>query len=176
MNKDVLLVFYSLSGTGRRAAEALAAMRDWRLAEIVEPAPRTGFVGTLRCVVDSLLRRRVPIHYRGPYPGSYTTVVLISPVWAGRMAAPMRSFIAKHAAELPNVALLTVMGGRGAPEVVAEAGRLLGRSPILSTAFTTREIEDGSGTARLSAFADALHGAQQASAAVRPALWSPQTS
>lgn len=54
------------------------------------------------------------------------------------------------------VVCISTMGSAGASNALAEIAQVLGRAPILADAFTTREIEDGSGTARLIAFGDRL--------------------
>ena len=81
---------------------------------------------------------------------------------------------AELGARLPDVALISVMGGRGAPNAVAEVGKRLGRAPILSTAFTMHEVDDGSCAARLQAFGTAVQSAEDSHAVVRPATLSPQ--
>jgi hypothetical protein len=66
------------------------------------------------------------------------------------------------------------MGNSGAPNAVAEIGQLLGRAPLLSTAFTSREVQDGSCAGWLQAFGNAVQKAEESPAVVRPAIWSPQ--
>jgi hypothetical protein len=48
------------------------------------------------------------------------------------------------------------MGSGGASNAVAEIAKVLGHAPILVRAFTSHEVEVGSGTARLLAFGDEL--------------------
>jgi hypothetical protein len=164
----VLLVVYSMTGTSRRLAEALAATQQWTLAEIRDAKPgRTPW----RCILDSLLGRRPAIRYDGPDPRGFDAVVLVSPIWTGRLAGPMRSFVTQHAAALPRTAVVSVMGGRGAPAAVAEVNRLLKRASLLDAAFTQREVEDGSFGGRAQALGKALDEAlARASAVLRPAL------
>jgi hypothetical protein len=69
---------------------------------------------------DSLFRRCPEIRYDGPLPRNFDAVVLVSPIWALRLAGPMRSFAARRRDHLPDVAVISVMGGRGAPNAVAE--------------------------------------------------------
>jgi len=176
MNNKILVVTYSYTGTCRQLAQWLCSAQDWPLVEVTEAKPRSGVLGTWRCVIDSLLYRRPEIRYEGPSLREFKAVVLVAPIWAYRLASPMRSFVASRRDELPDVAVVSAMGGRGAPNAVAEIGRLLGRSPILSTAFTAREIEDGSCAARLQAFGKAVQAAEEGPSAVRPATWSPQTA
>lgn len=88
----------------------------------------------------------------------------------------MRSFVARQRARLPDVAVLSVMGGQGAPNAAAEIGRILGRAPILSSSVTMREVDDGSCATRLQAFGTAVREAEGSQAVVRPVTLSPQSS
>ena len=86
----------------------------------------------------------------------------------------MRSFVGTRRHHLPDVAVVSVMGGSGAPHAVAEISRLIGRAPILDTAFTTREVDDGSFATRLQAFGTSVRNAEGAQSVVRSAVLSPQ--
>lgn len=170
----VLVVFYSYTGTCKRTAQLLCSQQGWPLAEIAEVRPRSGVTGTLRCVFESLFRLQPAIRYDGPMPRDFDAVVLISPIWALRLAGPMRSFVARRRDHLPDVAMVSVMGGSGAPEAAAEVTRLIGRPPILATALTMREVDDGSGAVRLQAFGSAVASAEDSKAVVRPVTLSLQ--
>ncbi|MDM0116343.1 flavodoxin [Variovorax sp. J22R133] len=173
----VLVVLYSLTGTSRNVAQLLCSQQGWEMAEIREASPRTagGALGVVRCIVDSLLRLRPAIRYIGPPPAGFDAVVLISPIWALQLAGPMRSFVAMHRDKLPAVAVISIMGGSGAPNAVAEIARMADRAPILSTEFTAREVGDGSFAARLQAFGTSVGSAITSQEAVRPTTLSPQS-
>jgi hypothetical protein len=174
--KKVLVVTYSYTGTSLQVAKRLCALQGWPLGQIEEVHPRRGVLGSWRCVLDSLLHRQPAIDYFGPLPASFDTVVLVGPVWMLRLAGPMRSFVARYKAQLKNFALISVMGSRGAPNAVAEIGTLTGRSPVLSTAFTAREVDDGSYALRLRTFARALAEATEEPDDTRQAEWSPRAA
>jgi len=170
---NVLVVFYSYTGTSRRVAELLCSQQNWRMAEVLEARPRRGMRGTLRCLLDSALRRQPPVRYEGPPPEGFDAVVLVSPIWMQRLAGPMRSFVAERRARLPDVAVVNVMGGTGAPDAIAEISRRIGRAPVLSTSVSMHEVDDGSCAARLQAFGTAVGRAEEPGAAVRPVVLSP---
>jgi hypothetical protein len=172
----VLVVVYSYTSTSRRVARLLSQHRGWPLGEITEVRPRSGVLGALRCLLDSLFRRCPDISYDGPLPSQFDAVVLVSPIWAQRLAGPMRSFVAQRRDDLPDVAVVSVMGDHGAPNAVAEIGRIIGRAPFLSTAFTTREVNDLSFAVRLQDLGAALGSARASQAVVRPAVFSPQVA
>lgn len=153
---SILVICYSYTGTARRLAELLCSHHGWPLGEVVEEHPRAGAIGTLRCVADSLLRRHPAVRYQGPDPQDFRTVVLLAPIWAYRLAGPMRTFVTERRESLRRVAVILTMGSGGASHALAELAHVLGHTPILVGTFTTREVENGSGIARLLAFGDEL--------------------
>lgn len=149
---SILVVCYSYTGTSRRAAQLLCSHHGWPLGEILDAAPR----GTLRCVLDVLLRRHPPIRYQGPDPGDFRTVVLVAPVWMYRLAAPMRTFLAEHRSRLPRVAAIVTMNAGGATNALADISHVLGHAPIACASFLQRQLVDGSATGKLLEFGDVL--------------------
>lgn len=171
---NVLVIVYSYTGTCRRLAQLLCSQQGWDMAEIHDVHPRSGALGTWRCLADAFFRRLPAIRYDGPPPGDFDAVVLVSPIWGLRLAGPMRTFVDRKRDRLPDVAVISVMGGRGAPNAVAEIGKLLGRAPMLTTAFTMHEVDDGSCAARLQTFGAALRSAEDSRSVVHPVTLSPQ--
>lgn len=171
----ILVIVYSYTGTCRRVGQLLCGQQQgWRMAEIVETRPRRGAMGTLRCVLDSIFRRHPAIHYDGPAPDDFDALVVVSPIWAQRLAGPMRSFLASRRNRWPHVFVVSVMGGKGAPNALAEITELVGRVPVLSTAITQREVDDGSCAGPLEVFGTAVSNASSSQAVVRPVTLSPQ--
>jgi flavodoxin len=152
----ILIVFYSYSGVSRRAANFLASHRGWALGEITEERPRSGAWGGVRCVIDSLLHRRPRIRYEGPNPADYATVVIVSPLWMGQMAAPMRSFLSQNAIRVRRVAQIPTMNASGASNAEREAAHLLHRTPVYTASFYSHDIEDGSATSDMLRAADEI--------------------
>ena len=79
---EVLVVFYSRSGTtavvARRLAESLGADLD----EITAIGPYLSVAGFLQCIFEATRGDRPDIA-TGRNPSGYRMVVLGSPVWAG---------------------------------------------------------------------------------------------
>ncbi|WP_332813572.1 flavodoxin family protein [Ramlibacter sp.] len=167
----IMVACYSHTGVSRRAALLLCAHNGWPLGEITDARPGRG---TWRCVLDSLLRRQPEIRYEGPDPGDFRTVVLVAPIWMYRLAGPMRSFVARHKEALRRVVVVSTMNSGGASNAVGEIAHALGHGIVEAAAFTQREIEDGSGTARLLAFGEALQPGSTATQPMRqPARSAP---
>ena len=136
----ILLVFHSRTGTARKVAIALASQNDWALGEVERRRSGASFLG---CAVQALLHLQPAIDYDGPDPAAFDLVVLVSPVWCGTLAAPMRSFLAKFGSELRTHAVFMVMGGRDARGATAAIDRLLGRPARMTTSLRQAVVDAG---------------------------------
>lgn len=158
----ILLVFHSRTGTARKVAITLESEHDWALGEIETRRPGASF---LRCAAQALLHLRPAIDYDGPDPAAFDMVVLVSPVWCGTLAAPMRSFLAKFGSELRSHAVLMVMGGRDAQGAITAIDRLLGRPARVTTALRQAAVEAGQQHGAIEDFARRVGSRFEAAAA-----------
>ncbi len=125
---DVLCVTYSRSGNTYTAAMEIAEILHAEVAEIRYSRTPVGRFAVLRCGMDAM--RRTPPEIRPIFTehplAEYKLVVLCAPVWAGRMAAPMRAFLTEHGKELQRVAcLITRNSSYQNREVFAQMDRYL---------------------------------------------------
>jgi hypothetical protein len=169
----VLAVSYSYTGRCRTLRQALAARLGWSEGEITDRAPGRA---AWRCILDSLLRRKPRIRYTGPALDGFDAVVLIAPIWAQRLASPMRTFVNDCWPQIPTIALVSVMGGDGAPDALAEVTRLLGRAPAVFASFTQREVDDGSFAGHIEALGRALAQARNATAVTNNDVLAPKAA
>jgi flavodoxin len=147
--RSCLVVCYSRTGMtatlGRDIAKSYGA--DFEL--IREPGDRAGTLGVLRSVWDALWQRRPAILPHENDPGEYALVILGTPVWAGHMASPMRSYIERHKGAFHRVALFCTMGGQNGAPALAEMAGLCGKDAIAKIAVSDKEIGQGTYQARL---------------------------
>lgn len=165
---DILVISYSHKGTSRRLAQLLSQQQNWPMAEISEVHPHGGLGGRVRGLLDARLHRHPQIDYTGPPPNEYDAVVLVAPVWASRLAGPVRSFISLMREHLPDLALISVTHNWGVPEVISELGALMGSFPVVSTTFTPHEVNYPSCATRLQAFGNAVRIAENSPVLIRP--------
>ena len=85
--RDVLVVYYSRSGTTDVVARALATALGADLDRITPAVSYAGAAGFVRGLWHALRRIGPPIRKRFD-PAPFKTVVLCSPVWAGRLPGP----------------------------------------------------------------------------------------
>jgi hypothetical protein len=169
---NVLIVMYSRTGTSQRIATSLSRQHRWPLGEVRDAeVPAERHRGVLQCLMDSWRRREPPIHYDGPPPGDFDIVVTISPIWANRMASPMRSFLSENRPHLRQLAVVSVMRGSGARHALAEATRLTNRRPLAHLAVTRRDLANGGADAMLASFSARVGAWEPSQAAANSHAW-----
>jgi flavodoxin len=129
MAAHTLIAYYSLSGHTRKLANEIRGAIGAELEEIVEPKPRHGFSGVARALFDAITRRTPPILPPSHDPADYDLLVIGGPVWAGRMAAPVRAYAQSYGARVPHVAFFCTEGGRGADSAFSDLENLCRKSP-----------------------------------------------
>jgi len=124
----ISIVYYSHTRNNERLARYLADRLQCGLIRIAERRKRT----SLGIVLDLLFRRRPRIEPIGKALEDYDHLVLVAPVWAGRIASPMRAFLQRDGWRLRTYSFITLCGYRHPGQkrrLTAELTRLTGRPP-----------------------------------------------
>jgi flavodoxin len=154
--KPCLVVCYSHTGVTARVAAALANRLGADLETIEEVRPRQGASGYLRSVWEALRQR--PAHIVPPRhdPARYPFIVLGTPVWAGHMSAPMRSYIMQQRDHFKRLALFCTMGGSGGRQVLSAMAELSRRAPVATLCLRQQEVLADRYQPQLTSFASEL--------------------
>jgi flavodoxin len=151
-----LVVFYSLTGFTKTAAEELARVGGWEIGEIRDVLPRRGIWSRLRCLIEARIGLNPRIDYRGPDPAEYDFVLLGAPVWGYHIASPLLGFFAQHRSRLKHIAFFFTFGGGGADSVARQAGKLVGGTDFRTLFLKDNEMKSGSFRDRVSDFVRVL--------------------
>lgn len=149
---ELLVVYYSRTGTSRQVAQQLARMAKGHLGEVVDKLPRVGLWGDMRCIVDALLHRTPRMRYAGPTPSHYRSIVLVAPVWMQHVAAPMRSFLRRGLPLPERLGIVCVTAREGGSRAVQEMADGAGSIPLTTLVLQQRKVRDGSATMELQRF------------------------
>lgn len=136
----ILVVYYSRSGHTAQVAEEIAARCKADVERIRDHGvERKGLCGYLRSGWQALSGATPPIRRASRNPADYDLVVIGTPVWNWSLAAPVRSYVRRHAEAFKDVAFFCTEGGSGEARVFGELERLCGRPPRVT--LTVREAE-----------------------------------
>jgi hypothetical protein len=140
---NALVVYYSLSGITRTVATAVAKELGADLEEIRCERYRPGFFGSLRAAYDSWAGKLPPIEPLSRAPADYALIVICGPIWVFHPATPLRTFLRKESANLPDVAFVLTHRESAARQPLREMEELSGHSP--KAALVVREADVGNG-------------------------------
>jgi len=132
----VLVAFFANTGNTRFVASEIARRSGAELEEIRDARPHAGACEGLRYIRDSLIGAKPPIEAARKDPSGYDLVILGTPVWAWRVASPMRSYVLQNASRFKQVAFFCTEGGLGDRLVFSELSRLCGQTPVATYQVT----------------------------------------
>jgi len=148
-NCNPLIVFYSRSGNSRLVADTLKEQLSCKVACIQSTKNRVGFLGVLTCVLDQLMDRDDIIKPLEKNPKDYNPLILVSPIWIGKLASPARTFIKQAKLEGKDMYLVLTYNGRLTEEkeknlaeaITAQGVQLKGIYKIITKEKTEEEIK-----------------------------------
>lgn len=123
-----LIVYYSLEGNTKYAAEQAAAFLNAELLELVPvKAYPSGKISKFFWGGKSAVMAEKPDLQ--PYtfdPSAYDRIIFGSPVWASNVAPPLRTFIRDNDLHEKRIAAIACQGGNGAQKAFAKLKDALG--------------------------------------------------
>ena len=106
-----LIVYYSRSGNSRIVADTLIEQLAFPVEEIQSTKNREGFLGVFTCVLDQLLDRDDIQEPLQKDPKDFNPVILVTPVWIGKLASPARTYIKQPAFQGKDIYLVLTYNG-----------------------------------------------------------------
>ena len=106
-----LIVYYSRSGNSQIVADTLTEHLACPVEKIQSTKNREGFLGVFTCVLDQLLDRDDIIEPLKTDPKNFNPVILVSPVWIGKLSSPARTCIKQPAFAGKDIYLVITYNG-----------------------------------------------------------------
>lgn len=131
-----IILYYSYSGNNELLAEELKRRTGADTQRVFE-VKRRGFLIMLLDFIFGLRRKVKPSYL--PLK-DYDRVIMIAPIWWGRIASPMREFIKMERANIRNFSFITFCGAAGNQRIEQELTRLLGTKPLVVTELGARDL------------------------------------
>lgn len=154
--KLCLIVYYSRTGVTAKVATELARRCGADLERIQDRRPRDGAAGYLRSTWEAL--RKVPADIAPPRhrPADYPFIVLGTPVWAGQMSSPMRSYILRQREQFRRVAMFCTMAGSDGQNVLTSMAEMCNKLRVAGMCLRRDDVLAGREADELEEFANQL--------------------
>lgn len=147
-----LIVYYSRTGTTKKVAEALAEKTQGEVVAINDNIDRSGPLGWLKSGKEGGAKKVISIDDINKNISDYDLVILGTPVWAGNMSSPVRSFIENKKDKIKKIAFFTTQGSSKEQKVFKEVNDLFGNNLVAIELFSTKEVKQGDFEERLNGF------------------------
>lgn len=134
------VIYYSRSGKVKKVAEAYAKKEGYELIEIQDLVKRSGILGFIKSGYHAARKKETPIKDIKKNLTKCEHVILCTPVWAGTMASPMRTFLKKYGKQLKSVEYI-IMKNAKEPylQVMDEMDALIGKKRVKGTSLREGE-------------------------------------
>ena len=104
---DILILYYSRTGNTRMACEALQKALNAQLVEVKDLTDRSGSWGGLTGMLNTLFNMETGIDPEHPDLSAGTSIILASPLWAGKLAPAIRTLIARNKFDGKKIIIFT---------------------------------------------------------------------
>ena len=160
MQEKTLIVYYSLEGNTAYAAETIAAALGADLLRLIpkKAYPNSGFKKFFWGGKSAVMGETPALE---PYTfdaSSYDTVILGFPIWAGRAAPPIQTFLKDNDLREKKLAVFACQSGSGAEKAFKRLLTLLGKDAFAAELILIdpKDKPTAENDARLKAFCDCL--------------------
>ena len=157
-NERCLIVYFSHSGYTKKLARELSRNIKCDIEEIKTDISYNGILGYQRALFHALFNRSPEIKKLKHNPIDYNLVIVGGPVWAGSIAAPVRSFLKNYKDQLKNVAFFITQGGHLKNiQAFDQMKQASGKTSLANLSVIDREILDEALTQKVSNFINGLN-------------------
>jgi len=136
-----LIVYYSRTGTTALLARLISDEVDGDLMEIGDKKNREGLTGVARSIWGAFIERKPKITEIERDISEYDIVFIGTPLWAGNIAGPIRTFIIKYREELGRVAFFNTFGASKSQQIFDNMRELAGKRPEGVLSLRKKEVE-----------------------------------
>ena len=151
-----LVVVYSVTGNTLSVAKKITKEVGADLEIIEDNVNRGGIFGFLRSGYEAVTKKILPISEPKHNPSDYEITIIGTPIWAGRMSSPVRSYLMRFQGCFRQVAFFTTSLGGGHEKAFLEMAELTGVKPLATAEITLGEIKKGKGAEVLKAFLEVI--------------------
>lgn len=155
--RQVLVVYYSLTGNTARVARDLAARLGADIESIRDEGHGTGFLSLFAAAFDAWRKAPAKIGAIQRDPSSYDVAVVGSPVWARQMTPAVRAYLQSTRGKARNMAFFVTSGDTDIEKIAPALEEVAARKAVASAGFNARELADpATYQGKIDAFVEAI--------------------
>lgn len=139
---STLVAYYSRTEITRKVADEIASRLNADTEEIIPKVNYNGKIGYARAGKDGMTAKIIEIEDLKHDPSNYDMIYLGVPVWAGKAANPLISYIKKNEGKFNNVKFFVTAGSSGFESAFKQMKDFVGKTPLKTLSLTTKEVKN----------------------------------
>jgi flavodoxin len=143
LTMKTLVAFYSLTGNTSLLVSKIAALLHADTDRILTETPYEGGWGYVKAAYHSLTGQKVAIKASGITPQEYDLVVVAGPVWTGRIAPPVRTYLERYRDQFKHIAFCVTQGGTSPGKAFQQMEAHCGTKPVETLSVQAKEVVGG---------------------------------
>lgn len=147
-----LVVYYSRTGVTKGIAEEISKTINCDIEEILDKENRSGIIGYIKSGYETVRNKVSEIEPPKNDLANYELLIIGTPVWAGKMAVPVKTYIEQNRDKIPNLACFCTCGGTGIDGTLKGIAESAQVTPLASFGLKAPEIKDGSYSSTIEKF------------------------
>lgn len=140
--RNVLIVYYSMSGNTARVARDLASRLHADLESLKDPQHVPGLWGQLQGSYHAWRGVPAKLDVVQRDPSRYELTLIGTPVWAWQITPAVRAYLEQMHGKLRNVAFFVTSGDTDVERVNPAFTSVAGQEPIARVGFNEKELRD----------------------------------
>lgn len=134
-----LVVYYTRTGNARFVAETIAAEIGADVEEVIDLKKRTGALAYLSGGSDARRGKETELSPTKKVPAEYDLIVVGTPIWAGRPAPAITTYLKKNDLSGKKVAVFFTQGGKK-PQGIEQTKDLMPNSNCVGEIFLVNPL------------------------------------
>ncbi|HTX61822.1 MAG TPA: flavodoxin family protein [Methanobacterium sp.] len=151
-----LVVYYSRSGSTSKISNLIANSLECDIEAIVDTKNRSGLFGWIKSARDARNKKLTVISPPKNDPAQYDLLIIGTPIWAGHISAPVRTYIHEKQAYFNNVAFFCTAGGDKFVATFKDMQELSGAAPVATMGISRNDLKNGSYESKVKDFVKAV--------------------
>lgn len=154
----ILISYYSRSGNTKKIAEKLAESlpAGTDIERIDDNKKRWGPIGFIISGFEAQGKKMPKIKDAKFDPSNYDLVIIGTPIWAGLVSSPVRTYLDKYKGSFKKVAYYCTYGSTGEEKAFNSMEEVSGKKPVATMAITAKEMGEGSYMSRINKFVEEI--------------------
>ena len=135
-----VVLYYSRTGRTRKIAQLIRMKLKADIEEIKDHQKRKGILGFINSGNEAYLKKRIPIEKPQKDLLKYDCVIIGTPVWAGSVSSPVRSFMLQYKDQFKKVAFFCTRLGSDSKSIFNVMEQVSLQRPKAVLSVSARDI------------------------------------